>query len=88
MADYLRSRQRRGRWFHYYRRDGKEKSLEVHGLPPHDPRVRAAYWEHDGFDRQPKDSVTISELLTLLGIPAAQHTSGNARQVIATSRWR
>lgn len=41
---YLRSRLRRGRWFHYYRRDGKEISLGVHGLPPEDPRVKAAYW--------------------------------------------
>ena len=43
--DYLRSRQRRGkgRWFHYYRRAGKEISLGVHGLHRTDPRVFAAY---------------------------------------------
>ncbi|QLH15287.1 tyrosine-type recombinase/integrase [Paracoccus pantotrophus] len=59
MADYLRSRQRRGRWFHYYRRSGKEISLEVHGLPPHDPRVMAAYWaEHVRWEHRPPDAVT------------------------------
>ena len=42
---YLRSRQRRGkgRWAHYYRRNGQEISLGVHGLQPTDPRVFAAY---------------------------------------------
>lgn len=40
---HLRSRKRRGRWFHYYRREGREVSLGVHGLPPEDPRVLAAY---------------------------------------------
>lgn len=40
---YFRSRPRRGRWAHYYRRGGKEISLEVHGLHPSDPRVFAAY---------------------------------------------
>lgn len=51
-APYLRSKLRRGRWFHTYRRAGKEISLGVHGLHPTDPRVFAAYcaeharWEH------------------------------------------
>lgn len=40
---HLRSRQRRGRWFHTYRREGREISLGVHGLPPEDPRVLVAY---------------------------------------------
>ena len=40
---YLRSRLRRGRWFHTYRRDGKELSLEVHGMHPTDPLVLAAW---------------------------------------------
>lgn len=49
---YLRSKLRRGRWFHTYRRGDKEISLEVHGLHPSDPKVFAAYcatharWEH------------------------------------------
>lgn len=58
MADYLRSRQRRGRWFHYYRRDGKEVSLGVHGLLPDDPRVQAAYWaEHVRWEHRPPEAV-------------------------------
>ena len=58
-ADYLRSRQRRGRWFHYYRRNGKESSLDVHGLPPHDPRVQAAYWaEHARWQDRPPGTTT------------------------------
>jgi len=49
---YLRSRLRRGRWFHTYRRDGKELSLEVHGLHPTDPRVLAAWARmHSKFDK-------------------------------------
>lgn len=40
---YLRSRLRRGRWFHTYRRGDKEISLKAHGLHPTDPRVFAAY---------------------------------------------
>lgn len=40
---HLRSRRRRGRWFHTYRREGREIGLGVHGLPPDDPRVLAAY---------------------------------------------
>ena len=40
---YLRSCRKRGRWFHYYRRNGKEASLGVHGLHPSDRRVFAAY---------------------------------------------
>lgn len=40
---FLRSRRRRGRWFHTYRRGDKEISLKVHGLHPTDPCVFAAY---------------------------------------------
>src|SRR5690606_2402892 len=33
--------------------------LEVHGLPPHDPRVMAAYWaEHVRWEHRPPDAVT------------------------------
>lgn len=63
--DYLRSRQRRGRWFHYYRRfdpaQGKivEISLAVHGLPPEDPKVKAAYWaEHARWQDMPPNTTT------------------------------
>ncbi|MFD0978046.1 tyrosine-type recombinase/integrase [Tropicimonas aquimaris] len=49
---FLRSKLRRGRWFHTYRRGGKEIALGVHGLHPTDPQVFAAYcaeharWQH------------------------------------------
>lgn len=59
--DYLRSRQRRGRgrWFHYYRRGGKEVSLGVHGLHPTDKRVFAAYCAaHARYETQPKQEET------------------------------
>lgn len=51
---YLRSRKRRGRWSHYYRRGGKEVSLGVHGLHPSDPKVFAAYCaEHARYEQSP-----------------------------------
>lgn len=57
--DYLRSRKRRGRWFHYYRRNGDEISLGVHGLDPNDPKVKAAYWaEHARWQDMPPDTDT------------------------------
>lgn len=57
--DYLRSRQRRGRWFHYYRRNGRETSLGVHGLDPSDPKVKAAYWaEHVRWQDMPPETTT------------------------------
>lgn len=56
---YLRSKQRRGRWFHTYRRGDKEISLGVHGLHPTDPRVFAAYCaEHARWEHSPPDTVT------------------------------
>lgn len=56
---YLRSRERRGRWFHYYRRNGTEINLGVHGLPPENPKVKAAYWaEHARWQDMPPDTST------------------------------
>lgn len=56
---YLRSRRRRGRWFHYYRRNDEEKSLGVHGLDPSDPKVKAAYWsEHARWQDMPPNTET------------------------------
>lgn len=56
---YLRSKLRRGRWFHTYRRGDKEISLGVHGLHPTDPRVFAAYCaEHARWEQSPPDTVT------------------------------
>jgi integrase len=57
--DYLRSRQRRGRWFHYYRRNGEERSLGVHGLHPTDPKVFAAYCaEHARWEFSAPETTT------------------------------
>lgn len=64
----------------------QEAAREEHPWEQPIRRILDGLTEGDGFDRQPKDSVTISELLTLLGIPAAQHTSGNARQVAGILR--
>jgi integrase len=56
---YIRSRQRRGRWFHYYRRNGAETSLGVHGLEPSNPKVKAAYWaEHARWQDMPPATAT------------------------------
>ncbi len=51
---YLRSKMRRGRWFHTYRRGNVERSLEVHGLHPSDPLVVAAWAvEHARWQEMP-----------------------------------
>jgi hypothetical protein len=49
-------------------------------------RILDRLLDGDGFDLQPKDSVTVAELLTLLGIPTLQHTTANARQVAGILR--
>lgn len=74
--DYLRSRKRRGRWFHTYRRDGREVSLGVHGLHPSDPRVFAAFckvhadWQEKPPEAKPTHTGTFSWAVDL-------YTSGN-----------
>lgn len=56
---YLRSKQRRGRWFHTYRRGDVERSLGVHGLHPADPKVLAAWAaEHARWQDMPPDTET------------------------------
>ncbi len=56
---YLRSRLRRGRWFHTYRRGDVERSLGVHGLHPTDPKVLAAWAaEHARWQEMPPDTET------------------------------
>ena len=53
---YLRSKLRRGRWFHTYRRGDVERSLGVHGLHPSDPKVLAAWAaEHTRWQDMPPD---------------------------------
>ncbi|MEO1024013.1 MAG: hypothetical protein AAFX07_00485 [Pseudomonadota bacterium] len=56
---YLRSKRRRGRWFHTYRRGDKEISLGVHGLHPTDPRVISAWAvEHARWEELPPNTPT------------------------------
>lgn len=56
---YLRSKLRRGRWFHTYRRGDVERSLGVHGLHPADPKVLAAWAaEHARWQEMPPDTET------------------------------
>jgi integrase len=56
---YLRSKLRRGRWFHTYRRGDREISLAVHGLHPTDPQVLAAWAaEHARWQDSPSGTVT------------------------------
>ena len=62
----------------------QEAAREEH---PWEQRIREildGLTEGDGFDRQPKDSVTAAELLTLLGIPTEKQNGGNAKQVAGT----
>ncbi len=74
---YLRSRIRRGRWFHYYRRPKeKEKSLNVHGLLPSDPRVKAEYFaEHARREYSPPKTITPHKGTFSWGLDL--YTSGN-----------
>lgn len=56
---YLRSKLRRGRWFHTYRRGDVERSLGVHGLHPTDPKVLAAWAaEHARWQDMPPNTDT------------------------------
>ena len=69
----------------------QEEAREEH---PWEQRVREVLdglTEGDGFDRLPKDSVTVAELLTLLGIPTEKQNSGNAKLAVSILRmqsWR
>lgn len=56
---YLRSKLRRGRWFHTYRRGDVERSLGVHGLHPSDPKVLASWAaEHARWQEMPPETET------------------------------
>lgn len=69
---YLRSKLRRGRWFHTYRRNGKEIALGVHGLHPTDARLTAAWaaehsrWEHSPPATEAPKSGTFAWAVDLL----------------------
>lgn len=75
---YLRSKMRRGRWFHTYRRGDVERSLGVHGLHPTDPKVLAAWAaEHARWQDMPPDTETpdVGTFAWALDL----YTSGNAK---------
>lgn len=75
---YLRSRQRRGRWAHYYRRGGREVSLGVHGLSPDDAKVFAAYCaEHARWEHSPPEVET----------PKAQTFAWGLDLYLSSDRW-
>ena len=73
---YLRSKLRRGRWFHTCRRGDVERSLGVHGLHPTDPRVLAAWaaeharWQEMSPGTETPEAGTFAWALDL-------YTSGN-----------
>ncbi|MEM7089508.1 MAG: tyrosine-type recombinase/integrase [Pseudomonadota bacterium] len=74
---YLRSKLRRGRWFHTYRRGDVESSLGVHGLHPTDPKVLAAWAaEHARWQDMPPDTESPSAGTFAWALDL--YTSGNA----------
>lgn len=75
---YLRSKLRRGRWFHTYRRPGcKEVSLGVHGLHPTDPRVFAAYCaEHARWQEKPPGAIQPKAYTFAWAVDLYQASSG------------
>lgn len=75
---YLRSKLRRDRWFHTYRRGNVERSLGVHGLHPTDPKVLAAWAaEHARWQDMPPNTETpdVGTFAWALDL----YTSGNAK---------
>lgn len=75
---YLRSKRRRGRWFHTYRRGDVERSLGVHGLHPTDPKVLAAWAaEHARWQDMPPDTATPT--FGTFAWALDLYTSGNAK---------
>jgi len=74
---YLRSKLRRGRWFHTYRRGDVERSLGVHGLHPTDPKVLAAWAaEHARWQDMPPGTETPNAGTFAWALDL--YTSGNA----------
>ncbi|WP_305568845.1 VapE domain-containing protein [Tabrizicola sp.] len=59
----------------------QESAREEHPWEQPIRRILDGLTNGDGFDLERKDRVTVSEVLTLLGIPTGQQTSGNSRQV-------
>ncbi len=68
----------------------QEAAREEHPWEQPIQRILDGLTEGDGFDRQPKDSVTVGELLTLLGIPVERHpgaASRNAASILRMFGW-
>lgn len=64
----------------------QEAAREEHPWEQPIRRVLDGLTDGDGFDRQPKDSVTVAELLTLLGIPVDKHPGKPSRDVAGILR--
>jgi len=68
----------------------QEAAREEHPWEQPIRRILDGLTEGDGFDRKPKNSVTVSELLTLLGIPLERHpgaASRNAASILRMFGW-
>jgi hypothetical protein len=64
----------------------QEAAREEHPWEQPIRRILDGLTEGDGFDRQPKDSVTVGELLTLLGIPVERHPGKPSRDAAGILR--
>uniref|UniRef100_UPI00404877CE VapE domain-containing protein n=1 Tax=Yoonia sp. TaxID=2212373 RepID=UPI00404877CE len=68
----------------------QEAAREEHPWEQPIRRILDGLTEGDGFDRKPKDSVTVSELLTLMSIPLERHpgaASRNAASILRMFGW-
>ncbi|WP_434620349.1 VapE domain-containing protein [Tabrizicola sp. M-4] len=61
----------------------QEQAREEH---PWEEPIRAFLDGDDTLDRQPRNQIKVAEVMEFLGIPTAQQTSGNSRQVGAILR--
>ena len=64
----------------------QEAAREEHPWEQPIRRILDGLTEGCGFDRQPKDSVTVGELLTLLGIPVERHPGKPSRDAAGILR--
>lgn len=64
----------------------QEAAREEHPWEQPIRRILDGLTDGDGFDRKPKDSVTVSELLTLLGVPVEKQNGANAKLVVSILR--
>lgn len=64
----------------------QEAAREEHPWEQPIRRILDGLTDGDGFDRQPKDSVTVGALLTLLGIPVERHPGKPSRDAAGILR--